>query len=566
MATKKKKIQKTTDDELIKELNYKMNSVKKLKEDEIKKEKEQWAQFSGQRNDKKLHIQKTYVAVWVSLAKFINFFLGQEPLYDIQGRGTDESDRLEAQVKTAGMNYEIGQIPDFQMAFIKHIMQHCIHGGTALKTGWEDEKEGAERTGLTFPFILNRDIYFDSTALLNSQIRWVHQRVVLDKDFLEAKKDWNNVTEYLKNAQEYRKEKEGIEDPNPYRDMFEVFDCWTKEKHIIAGSVRGKITHIFKQESNPFNHKKIPYIFTCFDPVLEDIKGMGIPESMKDAQNEINAQRRLRIQALELAILGLWAYKPGTAIVREVFKNPSAGAFPLSDFTAIQKLDIGRVPPYAFMEEAKLDTEIEDITATYRPVRGAEMPRAETLGGIQLLQASGNERQLVRLMIFCTSMVDVGRMMLKNLFQFQKKEHEVKIYDGSKAMWEKAKFSDKEAVEKEYNLVLRVSPTTQPKEVRQVLYMKLIEVLQKIPYYGERRVDWDKLGEIVLSVFDEKLPYQIQLTDEVMGAIKKIPPEELKEIIAAGIETLRERGQIGEGISEGGIGEHKRGIEQTPTE
>ena len=45
---KKKKIQKTADDELIKELNYKMESVKKLKEDEIKKEKEQWAQFSGQ--------------------------------------------------------------------------------------------------------------------------------------------------------------------------------------------------------------------------------------------------------------------------------------------------------------------------------------------------------------------------------------------------------------------------------------------------------------------------------------------------------------------------------------
>ena len=549
----RKKMTEGEEKKILQTLTDRQATVKEIKKREREEANKYWNQFWGRGDDPRdmrLRTPKTYIAVWVALAKFINLYVNRE-IFNILPRGTE--DRLKAKIVAASLNYEVSRIPDYQMVQILQMLQFCIEGWTIMKVGWDEDKKR-----LLYPYIKNEDIFFDPTALVMSEVEWVHQRVIKSRAQLQKLGEqgiYQNIDKFLSEASEYRKKNVSpYEETNPYKDKYEIFECWTRDERITAASTQkgvgeeGEIifdtilTPPDKRES-PFKegHGLLPYAITCFDPIT-GLQGAGIPQILRSLQKELDATRRLHLKASELGVLGLWAYKAGTLdeIGKDVLRNIRPGAFPLTDFLNLPQRINTPVSPSMFTEERLLNEDIEDASASYRPLRGAPMERAETLGGMQILHSAGNERQEVRMLIFSCALQLIGKLMLKTLFQYQDKEIEVKVFDGDKELWQKVKFNKKEELKKEYNLILTVAPSEAVSLVRQNSLVKVLQLISGMPDFA-KRIDRELLVKMLISAIDPKLEHQIFLTpqDEFMETLKAIPPEELRTVIAAGLQALQ---------------------------
>ena len=553
------KTREQLEEKMLQLLTDKQEIVNEAKKEERKWANVLWAQFLNKDKEdiKLLYIPKTYISVWVSLAKFINLCVGRE-IYTLLPRGTE--DRMVAKVKTAALNYEISQILDYEAVQVKQLLQYCVEGWTAMKVGWDDTNKR-----LLYPFIKNADIYFDPSALVMSDVEWVHQRVIKSRAQLEKLEElgiYQNVKAFIERATEYRKENfSALDEPNPFKNKYEIFECWTKDERITVGasSQRNEVggnesiefdtlLTPFKKWDSPFKdgHGDLPYVISCFDPQIESLQGVGIPEIMRPLQQELDATRRLHLKASELGILGLWAYKTGTLdeIGKDALRDIRPGVFPLEDFNNPPKRIDSPASQGMFVEEKLLNEDIEDASASYRPLRGAPMARAETLGGTKILQSSANERHQVRVLMFSIALKKIGMLMLKTLLQYQDKEVEVQVFDGDKELWEKMKFNKKEELKKEYNLILNVGHTEDIQAARQASLLKAIEVISAMPDFA-RRVDKELLGKMLFSAIDPKLEHNLILSakDEFIESLKQIPSEELRLIVATGLQALQSQKQ-----------------------
>ncbi len=551
----KSKEKRPSADNILQDLTDRHETTKQIKVDEKIASDKHWRQFlmkGEDDNDTKIYTPKTYTNVWISVAKFINLFVGSENIYEITPRGT--KDEKEAKIKTACLNYETSQIPDFKMVQVKQILQYVVDGWNVFKVGWDKEREG-----LLYPFIKNEDISMDPTATLMSDVEWANQRIIKSKAQLLAQERtgiYKGITEFLKKATEYKKDKLRIDESNPYRDKYELYECWTKDRILVVGGVAGEgsdssvvFTDIFRDDPNPSEHGRIPYEIAAFDPNLDDLKGMGIPEITRGSQIELDAARRLHHEASENSIMGIWAYKVGRdkenlGYLQDFINHPKAGGFPLDDFDSLKRLD--QAPNQTiFLEEKMFRDDMDDASACHPPISGALLPRKEPLGVVKMQQSAGNERHSVRLLLFSIALRSVGQLMLKNLFQYHTKEVEVKIFDGDEELWVNRKMISKKDIKKNYDLILNIAPTTQSKAEQQEKLLKAMEVVSRLPEF-EKQVDMELLGRMMFTAIDPKLKHQIILNkkDAFLKALAKVPTKELQTVISVGYQTLESQGQV----------------------
>lgn len=548
---KQKKETKQDPKDVLADLTAQQESVKATKKTEREESKKNWTRFQSWRDNPKdkLFTTKTYTSVWVTLSKFVSVYGDLTKLFSISGRGTSDGDRKEAKIKSAGLKYELERIPNGKMAQVLQMMQLVVDGWTVLKAGWDDE-----RMGLSYPYIKNDDIYFDPTAILTSDIEWIHHRRIMTYRQLEQMTKntiYSGIDAFLKEAVAYRKEELHIDNENPYSDSYAVYECWTKDrvrtmasKQKVSDEGDIEFDSLFRDDPNPFSHGRIPFAVACFDPTGDSVKGYGIPQIVHSPQAELDAVRKLHLQIAELSVSGLWGINENGlgdfySVIQDVLQKGAPGVFPINKFENVHRYD---QPPNQsiFLEEKILKEDIDDASASYPSVSGAVQPRKETLGAIRIQNVGGNERQAVRLNIFSDALKDIGNMFLETLYQYHDRQIEVKIFDGDKELWEKTKF--KGTKQAKFDLVLEVAPSAQTQAERQEKLLKVLEIISKIPEMM-RTTDMELLRKVILSAIDPKFEHQFTLEekDVFMNALKEINeknPEDLKKIVATGQQVL----------------------------
>lgn len=563
---------------ILQDINDRQETVKGQGKTDSTAFEDAWKQFSG-RGIKKLHIPKTFLQAWMYLSKAIHVFLTKGDLFNASPRGKD--DRKKNQILSAGLNHAIYTIPSFEMSFIKNTMQALIYGWTVFKTGWE---VGNYREGLIFPFISNSDITWDSTANLSCEIQWFHQKIIMNKKELEKKRDtkrWfpNEVDAFLKVAEDYKKEKGSKlneELKNPYENKFEIREAWTLEKRYFVGICDNEATHVLFSIENQYH--RFPYEIGTIAPDLDGLRGFGIPEGLKNLQVEGNYLERLKMQAIDIAVKGLYQYTQGAGgvgegTIRQLLESKPPAVIPFRQGTELSRLDTGHVPIELFREGDIMAEHTKDVWSAYDPMTGKPTQRKETLGGLNLMTEKGNERQLAHFHIFALALASMGKWMLQYLVDNQTKEDFVKVWDVEKRVsgWEAVNYKnilkkkDVEGIDvfNDTDLILTTnfSPT---KALDDMSFFKLIELLQN-EQFANLGVDFEEVGKEAADIlkpgwgeriFKGEGQKTINMLRELdlLKQLGQLPPNDIPAIINLGIQALQQQdSQRMQGT--GGIGE-----------
>lgn len=530
---KKKELTKVEARDRLDRITWQAKSVADAKSEEQERFHDFYDKFTGKAY-KKLHIPKIYTHIWVAISEFINDVLLSPFLYRVFPWGFGEN-REEAAIKQKVLNAEVIHIPDVRRILGLHFMQSLIGGWTTFKTGWVKEREG-----LLFPFLFNENILFDSNIMVGSNLKWIHQRIIKTRQEIEvlARNGTYKDVDPLFNSTSPLK-KETYEGETSYL----IAECWDEEEQNTVGlSNDGTATCIIRHRENPYKKfsYKFPYIIASPDLSLNNLKAMGMVEVLEDLNDEIDTNRRLRINALKLATVGQWLYKSHLLDEASVdfLRRGKTGYIPIKDdFDVLMRIPVGNIPPSAFMEDQLFSKEIEEPYGTYSQVRGAPAEKKQTLGEHLSLKMGGSRRLLSHLFLFCLGVEEIGKCMLQEILMHEPKGKIRRLVGKNMAEDEiKKAFKEKNAWE-ELDVTLATALFSD-RENRERMLIKVLEVLKG----SGLEVQTEEIIKQLLHTISPGIEETIFALDPALKArldsLKRLPPFLQEEILRIGASAV----------------------------
>lgn len=220
--------------------------------------------------------------------------------------------------------------------------------------------------------------------------------------------------------------------PEPDSNMVEILEYWEDNKVITIANQEV----VLRDEDNPFNHKKIPFIDICDTQVPKEFYGIGEIEPNKYLQNELNTVRNQKIDNMSMAINNMWAVVEGSGITEEDLISKPNGVIWLPQGTnvneVLQPIGPQRVSPDAITEEATIKKDIQETTGATSYVKGIQPQRQATATEITTLQSEANYRFKQKIMNVITGLEKVGRMFVQLNKQYLESEQAIRI-EGKQA-------------------------------------------------------------------------------------------------------------------------------------
>jgi hypothetical protein len=238
-----------------------------------------------------------------------------------------------------------------------------------------------------------REVYFDPDGVTIESCRWIVHRYMATKEELFAnpnykKADLEQITYGFSNDQ-IRRGLHTTMRPTLSKHEAEVLEYWEDDRLVvIAGGV------MLRDEPNPYEHKKKPFVVIVDHIDDQIIYGIGEVEPVEGLQNEMNTLRNMRMDFNTLTLNPVWQVRAGAVTdLDQIRFTPGHKIVVQGNEAAVRPIDMPHAPQTSYKEEESIKMDLQTITGVSDYSKGNESGSLnDTATGISLIQEAANQR------------------------------------------------------------------------------------------------------------------------------------------------------------------------------
>jgi hypothetical protein len=176
------------------------------------------------------------------------------------------------------------------------------------------------------------------------------------------------------------------------KQTVELLDCMFDGHVVTIGGRRAVIRDTTKNEAKPFSDK-FPMLDCRMTGAPGEFFGLGLLESIKPLQKELNILRSQRRDNISLILNKLFIYDilAGEVDLSTLFSAPG-NVIVTTNQDALKELPIQDVTGSSYKEENSLQYDMQNVSNMWDYARGATPKRRETASGIIRLQQAAQGR------------------------------------------------------------------------------------------------------------------------------------------------------------------------------
>lgn len=395
--------------------------------------------------------------------------LGDEPTIDYQAI-EHEDDDPKAAMLGAVVNWQL-QLMRFEAEARNFIRQGCITGYSVGKLGWirETERRSVDvlrerfHEQLMAPFtvrgteevdwVIRNEAFFETVDIYDfvwpvratslNKAKAVWQRcwmTMAEMKDMEAKGFFSHVSEVEPFMGDDRRTElatrfaaQGLSPSMLTSDSeqaeVEVWERWEDDRlTVIAGR-----SVVLRDEPNPFNHKRKPFI--DFTPVERpfSIHGVGIIKMMYDMNEDLSALKRQRRDAITFIINPTWKATEGVK-ESDIELRPGA-VWHVPDTEDVEPATQPNIDFSAsYQEEQNAKNDMQQVTGAFDYLSGVNPGGVQTATGVATISNEGNKRIVEMVNVFSErSMKRLGWQLAGLTIQYLDNSVAVPLYQYPEA-------------------------------------------------------------------------------------------------------------------------------------
>jgi hypothetical protein len=149
-------------------------------------------------------------------------------------------------------------------------------------------------------------------------------------------------------------------------NLYRVTHYWEDDKHVVILNR----AYIAMDSENPFWHKQKPYKKGVYTAVPHEFYGIGVVEMIEDLQDELNAERNMRIDFRKYALRPMIKTRMLSPAYTEKWKWRLAGRLPVNEMDDADVLFMPDATANSFNQESVIKQDIQDCSGAHDVVMG----------------------------------------------------------------------------------------------------------------------------------------------------------------------------------------------------
>lgn len=509
-----------------------------------------------------ISIPYTFTQVETVLPRLVESLFAARPYVTVKGR--EPGDEENAKNMETLLDWQMNERLDIQDIFHKGLKEMCIYGTAVAYVGWKYKERKVIRRQLQTlldennnPIIevdpttgeeveiadyaavevtetvwddpdvkfIDLGLFFvDPNATDIDDARYCGHVAYLTKSELEdmAERDESMKLKWDEIPKDYRKNNvrnermaavglPSVQEENVHDDddrLYEVHYYWEDDKEVIIINR----AYLAKDGENPYWHKKKPYVKDVYTEVPHEFYGIGLVEMIEDLQDELNAERNMRIDYRAMNLRRMWKVRRGANIKLSDLRWRQNGIIRVDEMDDLQEIETANIGSDSFNQEGVIKQDIRDTTGAHDVVMGTSGGSATAT---ETMTKDNNASIRFRLIISSVEkrlLVGVTNLMIKNNQQFIDRDLVFRV-TGEEDEWVEMSPED---IQGQFDLMAAGS-SVEPLANKEAFKQRMIElygVLSSDPFmqmYPEKRRN---LLKKVLEAFDIKNTEELLPSEE----------------------------------------------------
>lgn len=509
-----------------------------------------------------ISIPYTFTQVETILPRLVESLFAARPYVTVKGR--EPGDEENAKNMETLLDWQMNERLDIQDIFHKGLKEMCIYGTAVAYVGWKYKERKVIRRQLQTlldennnPIIevdpttgeeveiadyaavevtetvwddpdvkfIDLGLFFvDPNATDIDDARYCGHVAYLTKSELEemAERDESMKLKWDEIPKDYRKNNvrnermaavglPSVQAENVHDDddrLYEVHYYWEDDKEVIIINR----AYLAKDGDNPYWHKKKPYVKDVYTEVPHEFYGIGLVEMIEDLQDELNAERNMRIDYRAMNLRRMWKVRRGANIKLSDLRWRQNGIIRVDEMDDLQEIETAHIGSDSFNQEGVIKQDIRDTTGAHDVVMGTSGGSATAT---ETMTKDNNASIRFRLIISSVEkrlLVGVTNLMIKNNQQFIDRDLVFRV-TGEEDEWVEMSPED---IQGQFDLMAAGS-SVEPLANKEAFKQRMIElygVLSSDPFmqmYPDKRRN---LLKKVLEAFDIKNTEELLPSEE----------------------------------------------------
>ncbi len=258
----------------------------------------------------------------------------------------------------------------------------------------------------------------------------------------------------------------------------EILEYFTGGNCVVIGDRQVVLKDTTKNKISPYPYP-LPLVDYRYTQVPGEFFGIGIPEIVKDLQADKNIIRSQRRENVDLILNKILKLKIGAEVDIDTIKFFPGAIWEVGNLDDIAEMDLRDVTQSAYMEEEKVDLDMENATGSYRYSRGQNPQREETATAVVRLQKAAMSRfDIIIKQTEFGAMRKIARMVVLQMRTFMPQQMYERIIGEPDAGFYAIPTND---ITRFYDFIPVGSSITNIKEVRAQQIMQAQQMLLGVP-------------------------------------------------------------------------------------
>jgi len=325
------------------------------------------------------------------------------------------------------------------------------------------------------------------------------------------------------------------------KQLVELLDCMFDGHVVTIGGRRAVIRDTRKNEVKPFSDK-FPMLDCRMTGAPGEFFGLGLLESIKPLQKELNTLRSQRRDNISLILNKLWVYDilAGEVDLSTLYSAPG-NVIVTTNQDALKELPVTDVTGSSYKEEASLQYDMQNVSNMWDYARGATPRRRETASGIIRLQqaAQGRNEWTLRKIDSYVLQPACKRLLVYLREYLPRAEYEAIVGPGSRA--DEFYTLDIEKIKRFFQVQPMTESIQSLKEMNLNMFMQAFDRLIKMPMVNHIALIKQLLIKLGQKNIKEILP---MLSQEGQSQVQE-GVQQMNAQQAAMREMMMQQGQAG---------------------
>jgi len=289
------------------------------------------------------------------------------------------------------------------------------------------------------------------------------------------------------------------------RELVEIIEYWEDDRVVVVANRET----VLRDEPNPYDDKKKPFVRFVDRPIPGQLLGMGEVEFLYGMQTLLNELVNQAFAVQKVALNKLIFLEKGSGVDKDRLVSQPFGVHTIDDLTKLKVVDIPGVDPMTVELIMMLKTFMEHVSGISDYSKGTgSADLNDTATGIKLIQEAANYVFRVKIKLAAKMfLTELGDMLVSRNQQFLNRTYTVKIKaaDGSEK-WEEI---TNENIQGNFETKVNEKPPASETTKRQEALMLRREFLD------DPDVDQIELKKNVFEAFDKDTSKMLRLPTAV---------------------------------------------------